>query len=67
MRISSWSTNDVEPKHSATYWRDVISEAVLGGSVNGLPGSGFVGSISARRLRNLAFASFHSSALSRVK
>jgi hypothetical protein len=62
MQISSWSTRDVEPRHCADYWRQVISEAVLGGSVNGMPGTGFVGSISARRLRDLAFASFDSSA-----
>jgi AraC family transcriptional regulator, positive regulator of tynA and feaB len=52
----------VEPRHCAAYWRQVISEAVLGGSVNDMPGTGFVGSISARRLRDLAFASFDSSA-----
>jgi AraC-like DNA-binding protein len=62
MQISSWSTKDVEPRYSTDYWRQVISQAVLGGSVNDMPGSGFVGSISARRLRDLAFASFDSSA-----
>jgi AraC family transcriptional activator of tynA and feaB len=62
MQISSWSTKDVEPRHSASYWREVISEAVLGGSINDIPGAGFSGSISARKLRDLAFASFDSSA-----
>ncbi len=62
MQISSWSTKDVDPRHCATYWRDVISQAVLGGSINDVPGTGFVGSITARKLRDLAFASFDSSA-----
>ncbi len=62
MQISSWTTNDVEPKYCASYWRDVISEAVLGGSINDIPGTGFVGSISTRKLRDVAFSSFGSSA-----
>src|SRR5450756_951367 len=61
MQIATWSTADVEPRHCASYWREVISRAVLGGSVN-MPEADFVGSISARRLRRLAFASFDSSA-----
>ncbi|HUI60489.1 MAG TPA: helix-turn-helix domain-containing protein [Steroidobacteraceae bacterium] len=61
MQITTWSTNDVEPRHRASYWRDVISRAVLGGSVDMLE-PGFAGCISARRLHRLAFASFDSSA-----
>jgi len=60
MQITTWSTNDVEPRHRASYWRDVISRAVLGGSVDLLE-PGFAGCISARRLQRLAFASFDSS------
>jgi AraC-like DNA-binding protein len=62
MQISSWNTSDVEPRHCASYWREVISEAVLGGSINDIPGTGFAGSISTRKIRDLAFASFDSSA-----
>jgi len=51
----------VEPHRRASYWREVISRAVLGGSVDLLKAD-FAGSISARRLDRMSFALFDSSA-----